>query len=134
MAMIGILMSYGGDWDRGVELAERAMSLNPNHPGWYGFGIVFNHLRLGEYETALERALRVNLPMCFADPYVRAVVYAYLGRSREAKRAAEEFAALWPDGDLATFREIHLDCWFFASPERSALVLEGLRKAGLGFD
>jgi tetratricopeptide (TPR) repeat protein len=34
MAMIGIMMGYGGDWARSVELTTRAMALNPNHPGW----------------------------------------------------------------------------------------------------
>jgi len=134
MAMIGILMSYGGDWGRGVELTHRAMKLNPNHPGWYRFAIVFNQLRLGEYQAALETAQRINLPQYFPDPYVRAVAHAYLGHEREARQAAQEFLALWPDGELARFREVNLDRWFYASPELTQLVLEGLTLAGLEFD
>lgn len=134
MAMIGILMGYGGDWVRGVELAERAMELNPNHPGWYRFGIVFNHLRLGEFEAALESAQRINLPRYFPDPYARALAHAYLGHQREAQQAFEEFLALWPDGDLTTFREVHLDRWFYASPEITKLTLEGLEIAGFEID
>jgi len=134
MAMIGILMSYGGDWERGVELSQRAMALNPNHPGWYRFGIVFNQLRLGEYQAALETAQRINLPQYFADPYVRALAHAYLGHTREAHQAAQEFLALWRDGDLARFKDIHLDRWFYASPELTRLTLEGLTMAGLEFE
>jgi tetratricopeptide (TPR) repeat protein len=134
MAMTGILMGYGGDWERGVELANRAMALNPNHPGWYRFGIVFYQLRQAEYEAALETALRINLPMYFADPYVRAVAHANLGHAREAEQAAQEFLALWPEGDLNRFQTVHLDRWFYASPELSRLTLEGLELAGLDFN
>lgn len=134
MAMIGILMSYGGEWARGVELSRRAMDLNPKHPGWYWFGIVYDHLRLGEYEAALETAQRVNLPRYFADPYVRAIAHAYLGHDQEARQAAQEFLALWPEENLAYFREVHLDRWFFASPELSRLTLEGLALAGVEID
>ena len=134
MAMIGILASYGGEWARGTDLAERAMSLNPNHPGWYRFGIVFNQLRKGEYDKALETAQRVNLPMYFADPYARTLAHAYLGQTEQARQAAQEFLALWPDEDLAYFKEIHLDRWFYASPELISLTLEGLEMAGLEFD
>ena len=134
MAMIGILMGYGGDWARGVELSNRAINLNPNHPGWYRFGIVFNQLRQEEYEAALETAQRINLPMYFADPYVRAVAHAFLGHTREAEQAAQEFLALWGADDLAKFEAVHLDRWFYASPELSRMTLEGLGKAGLEFD
>ena len=134
MAMIGILASYGGEWARGTDLAERAMSLNPNHPGWYRFGIVFNQLRKGEYDKALETAQRVNLPMYFADPYARTLAHAYLGQTDQARQAAQEFLALWPDEDLVYFKEVHLDRWFYASPELISLTLEGLEMAGLEFD
>jgi TolB-like protein/Flp pilus assembly protein TadD len=134
MAMIGILASYGGEWEKGSELAKRAMALNPNHPGWYRFGIVFNQLRTGDYEAALETAQRINLPMYFADPYVRTLAYAYLGRMERARESAREFRVLWPYDDLKYFREIHLDRWFYAAPELISLTLEGLEMAGLEFD
>jgi TolB-like protein len=134
MAMIGILMSYGGDWERGVELSERAMALNPNHPGWYRFGIVFNLLRDGDCEAALDNAQRINLPMYFADPYVRALAHACLGNTREAGAAAQEFLAAWPGLDMNWFREAHLDRWFFASPELVEMTIEGLQQAGIEFN
>jgi TolB-like protein/cytochrome c-type biogenesis protein CcmH/NrfG len=134
MAMIGILRSYGGEWALGTELAEQAMSLNPNHPGWYRFGIVFDELRRGDFEAALETAQRINLPLYFADPYARALAHAYLGQMDEARLAAQEFMALWPYDDLAYFEEIHLDRWFYASPELISLTIEGLEMAGMELD
>ena len=41
------LLAYSGDWERGCALAERAMQLNPRHPGWYWFPLVYNAYRKG---------------------------------------------------------------------------------------
>lgn len=132
MAMIGILIAYGGDWARGLQLAERAMALNPNHPGWYRFGAVFDAFRQGDFEIALDLAQRVNLPLYFPDAYVRAVAHAYLGQDREARQAAQEFLALWPHADLSTFRA-DIGKWFYAQPGLVDLVVQGLQMAGLDF-
>jgi tetratricopeptide (TPR) repeat protein len=133
LAMIGILSCYGGEWDKGVELADRAMSLNPNHPGWYRFGRVFDQLRKGEYQAALETAQRINMPLYFADPYVRALAHVYQGQMDQARQAVQEFLALWPT-DLSYFEEIHLDRWFYHSPELVTMTMEGLEMAGVEFD
>jgi TolB-like protein/Tfp pilus assembly protein PilF len=131
MAMIGIMMGYGGDWVRSVELTTRAMALNPNHPGWYRFNTFFNEYRQGNYEKALAIAQRINMPNYFADPYVRAITYAQLGRTREAEQALDEFRALWPGIDLGALKDQHLNKWMFAQPELIDQVVDGLRKAGL---
>jgi TolB-like protein/Tfp pilus assembly protein PilF len=129
MAMIGIMMAYGGDWDRSVELTTRAMALNPNHPGWYRFNIFFNQYRQGNYSDALDTAQRINMPSYFADPYVRAIAHAQLEHKSEAAEAMQELRALWPDFDLEGFRKDHLDIWIFAQPELIEQILDGLQKA-----
>lgn len=131
MAMIGIMMGYGGDWERSVELTTRAMALNPNHPGWYRFNTFFNEYRQGNYEAALAIAQRVNMPNYFADPYVRAMTHAQLGHAEEAAKALSEFRALWPGVNLRTLKEEHLGKWFFAQPALIDQVIDGLKKAGM---
>ena len=131
LAMIGIMMGYGGDWVRSVELTTRAMELNPTHPGWYRFNTFFNEYRQRRYEAALAIAERINMPDYFADPYARAMTHAQLGHADEATRALDEFRALWPGITLEYLREHHLQKWFFAQPELIEHTLEGLRKAGL---
>src|SRR5262249_38223480 len=37
IAFLGELLTYSGDFKRGLALAERAKQLNPNHPGWYWY-------------------------------------------------------------------------------------------------
>lgn len=110
------------------------VALNPNHPGWYRFSTFFDAFRQERYAEALDIAQRVNLPAYFPDPYTRAIAHAGLGHEREARQAAREFLALWPDGDLAVFSEKHLGRWFYAQPELAAAVIEGLERAGLDFD
>lgn len=134
MAMIGILRSFSGEWERGAHLARKAMSLNPNHPGWYHMGIVFDELRRSEFHAALATAKRIDMPQFHSDALVRTLSHAYLGQMREARQAAQEFLALWPDQDLDYFRRVQLDRWFFASPELITLSVQGLEMAGLQFD
>ena len=131
MAMIGIVIGYGGDWKRSVELTTRAMELNVNHPGWYRFNTFFNAYRQGHYEEALAIAERINMPGYFADPYARAITNAKLGRSDEAARALDELRALWPGVSLQLMRDDHLSKWFYAQPELAEMVLEGLEEAGM---
>ena len=131
MAMIGIMMGYGGDWVRSVELTTRAMELNANHPGWYRFNTFFDAYRQGRYEEALAIADRISIPTYFADAYVRAMTYAKLGRSEEAARALDEFRALLPGINLRLLRENHLNKWFYAQPELVDMVVDGLTEAGL---
>jgi TolB-like protein/Tfp pilus assembly protein PilF len=131
MAFIGIMTAYTGDWERGRELSTRAREINPNHPGWYLFGDIFQEYLLGNYEQALALAERVNLPGYFADPYCRAIIHARLGNEDEAAKALDEFRALWPNVTLQYMREEHLVKWFYADPELIEQIMVGMRMAGL---
>ena len=130
LAMIGIMLGYGGDWVRSVELTQRAMALNPNHPGWYRFNTFFNEYRQEHYEKALDIALRINMPGYFPEAYVRAATYAQLGKQEKANRALGELKALWPGVNIQLLKP-HMDKWFYAQPDLYEQILEGLRKAGL---
>lgn len=130
-AMIGIMTAYTGDWKRGREMTARARAINPNHPGWYLFGDIFEEYLLGNYRQALALAERVNLPGYFADPYCRAIAHARLGNSEEAAKALDDFLALWPDATLEYMRDAHLDKWFYAVPELIQQTLVGMQMAGL---
>jgi len=133
LAMLGILMGYAGDWDRGIEMTTRAMDLNPDHPGWYRFCTFFYQYLQGDYDKALEIAERVNMPSYFADPYARCIAHAQLGHEKNAKDALAEFQAAWPDAEK-TFINQHFNRWLFAQPELVERVREGFAKAGLEFD
>jgi TolB-like protein len=131
MAMIGIMTAYTGDWVHGRELSARARAINPNHPGWYLFGDIFEEYLLGNYTQALALAERVNLPGYFADPYSRAIAHARLGNEEEAAKALEEFQLLWPNATLQYLHKDHLVKWFYSEPELIEEVMIGMRLAGL---
>jgi regulator of sirC expression with transglutaminase-like and TPR domain len=131
--MLGILMGYAGDWERGLEMTARAMRLNPDHPGWYRYCSFFHAYLQGDYERALEITERVNMPSYFADPYTRCIAHAQLGHERQAREALEELLAQWPDAQR-TFRKNHFERWMFSQPDLVARVEEGFAKAGLRFD
>lgn len=52
LANVGTMLAYSGDWERGCALIEKAMQLNPRHPGWYWFPFSTTHTA---NETIAER-------------------------------------------------------------------------------
>ena len=130
MAMLGILMGYGGDWERSVELTTAAMKLNPHHPGWYRFNIFFNEYRQGNYVKALNIAQRINMPEYWADPLAQALAHAELGNTAKAQAAARSLIGVWPEFEVGYYKH-GLRNWIYAQPELVQRIDESLRKAGL---
>jgi TolB-like protein/Flp pilus assembly protein TadD len=130
MAMIGILLGYAGDWDAGVDLVERAMELNPLHPGWYRFSPFMNAYRMGRDAEALEIAQQINMPEYWGDPLARTLALAQLGDSEGTQDAVCDLLRVWPRFE-SDYKRVGLEPWVFAVPELEARILEGLGKAGL---
>jgi TolB-like protein/Flp pilus assembly protein TadD len=128
IAFMGILMAYAGDWDHGLALAERAMSLNPHHPGWYRLGSFFGAYRKKDYRAALDIALKVNMPSYYYTHASTAAAYGQLGEREAAQAALRELLALKPD--FASVAREDYGKWF-VSGELVEHILDGLRKAGL---
>jgi tetratricopeptide (TPR) repeat protein len=126
-AYLGTLIATTGDWDRGCEMVESAMQLNPNCPGYFYTVRCWNSYRLGKYEEVLEELARINMPSYFHYPAMQAAALAQLGRYEEAKKAVQGLLALRPD--FATEARSEYGKWY--SPEQAEPILEGLRKAGL---
>jgi len=127
IALIGELVTYTGDEERGMELAQRAKQLNPNHPGWYWYTDFYHAYRHGDYREALGFALKANMPSHYAMYMLTAAAYGQLGEHENAAKAVRELLRLRHD-----FASIVLwqtkKVW---EPEYGERFLEGLRKAGL---
>jgi len=130
-AFMGILMAYAGQWDEGCALAEKAMQLNSQHPGWYRFSIFLNAYRKKDYSAALDIALKINMPTYFFTHASLASVYGQLGDWEAARQAVRELLAQKPDF-AATARE-EWGRWVGPGELLEHLV-DGLRKAGLDVD
>ena len=127
VAGLGGMMAYAGDWEYGCAQVERALRLNPQHPGGYWFALFYNAYRQGDYRGALSVGLKINLPDFFAYHEAMASVYGQLGDSEAADRSVRELLRLKPDFVLSAREEIGK--WF--DRDCTEHLIDGLRKAGL---
>jgi TolB-like protein/Tfp pilus assembly protein PilF len=124
---LGLCMAYAGDWDRGCALSERAMQLNPSHPGKLWYPICVNKYRQGDYLGALDIALRINTPDIHYLPMLMAAASGQLGNRDAAGKALQELLRLRPD--YSAVARDDLGKWF--APELVEHLIDGLCKAGL---
>jgi TolB-like protein/Tfp pilus assembly protein PilF len=127
IALLGAYIAYAGEWERGCDLVDQTLNLNPNHPGWYWFGPFFNAYRKRDYSGALNFALKINLPGLYSAHIVLAAAYGQLGQRDEASKAVQELLRLRPD--IAKIARPALMMRF--DPELVEHLIDGLRKAGL---
>ncbi len=126
-AFLGCGLAFSGDWVRGCALAKRARELNPHHPPWFWFADTFNAYRQGDYATALETALKINMPGYHWAYVVRAASYAQLGQTDAAAKVVGELLAARPD--FAKIGRAEMGKW--TVPDLVEHFVDGLRKAGL---
>jgi serine/threonine-protein kinase len=127
LALLGSMLAFSGDWERGCVLVERAAQLNPRHPGWYWFPLFYNAYRKGDYRGALAVGLKFNLPGYFGTHEVMAAAYGQLGEHDAASQSLRELLTLAPN--FAQWARAHKEKWL--APELVEHVMDGLRKAGL---
>ena len=127
LAYLGFLIAYSGDWERGCALVEQARQLNPHHPGWYWFPSVFNAYRKRDYRSAVDVALKVNMPGFWRTHAAFAAAYGQLGELDAAHNAVRDLLAIRPD--FAVVAREELGKWW--DPELVKHLIEGFRKAGL---
>ena len=84
-----MVLAYSGEWDRGVQIVERAIDLNPHHPGWVHYVLATNHYRNGEYEKALLAAKRSNITQFVWTSLCVAVAAGQLGLTADAQAALD---------------------------------------------
>jgi len=128
IAALSLYLTMVGDWQRGVKMMDKAMRLNPHHPGWYHIVRFMNFYRQGKNDLALIEARRFNTPEYFWDPLIRSAVLGQLDRRAQAKKAVDELLALVPDfkrrGQSLIRRFAYLD-------KHVDALQDGLRSAGL---
>jgi adenylate cyclase len=127
IAFVGELLTYTGDWKRGLELAGRAKQLNPHHPGWYWYADFYHSHLQRDFRGAIASLLRANMPGHWGFHAGLAACHAQLGERDAAGKALLELLRLRPDF-AATVRAEFAKWW---TPEYGELFIDGLRKAGL---
>lgn len=115
-------------WEEALPLLEESYSANPAQPGGYRVGFFLWHFAHGRFEEALAAARLINAPSVPYGHLAVAVAAAELGLREQAAEAVA--ALLGVDPDYGTRVAADLESRHVA-PELIALLIAGLRKAGL---
>jgi adenylate cyclase len=128
LAHYGTRLAVMGEWERGLSLIDKATTINPLHPQWYGFAEAIYRYDRREYALAAAQLAKIDMPRFLWSHLLRAATWAQLGQAEEAAAASRALLALQPDFEN---RAINLmRHWQF--PERLLHhLVDGLRKAGL---
>ena len=127
----GWMRACRGEPEAAIERHARAMRLSPLDPNIFQMqsGMAYANLLLRRYDEAsawAEQAFRGQLDYLPAAAFL-AASHALAGRTKEARPGIERLRRIDP-----TLRLSNLEGWFvFFRPQDSAIVVDGLRKAGL---
>jgi adenylate cyclase len=128
VAALGMHLWMTGEHDQGKNLMEKAMALNPHHPGWCYMVSYCHHYRNGDFSNALADAQKINSPELYIDPLFRAAAYGQLDNGDAGKSAVTELISLSPDFKRCG-REIMKRLFFL--DEHVDMLWDGLEKAGI---
>jgi adenylate cyclase len=121
----GDALAYSGQPERGLELLQKAMRLNPYCPDWYLWCLADAYDTMGRSDDVVATVRRMHDPS--EGQRLLAANYAHLGMMKDAAGAAREVMRLHPRFTISEWRE--------RPPYRDEAPLErfveGLRKAGL---
>jgi len=116
-----------GHPERGVELAERALQLNPHYPEWYVLALRSVYLFAGNFDKAVEYANLVKTPFAIDYTFI-AISEAYRGDIAAAKSASLNVLRLDPDWTAEGWISAQGG---FARDKESDLFAVGAQRAGL---
>jgi adenylate cyclase len=126
---LGLFLWHSGRVEMGVSLMKKAIALAPNPPPWYYGVLSLEPYRTGDYDKALELAIRSETPGNQWTYFQIAIAYGQLGRATEARAAVEELLKVNPA--FKTDLDAILDIWAIGLPGEVDHWIEGLEKAGL---
>jgi adenylate cyclase len=128
-AYLAEVLNFAGRPDEAIGFAKKAMRLDPNYPPPMAFHLAHSYFLLRRYDeeiAALQDALRRSPSFLPARAWL-AVVYAELGREKDARAEVAEILRISPRFSLESYRE-KLPYKHQADLDR---LITGLRKAGL---
>ncbi|MEO3431041.1 tetratricopeptide repeat protein [Pelagibius sp. CAU 1746] len=128
LADLGLWMGYSGAWKQGEEWVTRAKLINPKHQSWVDYIWHLHAYLEGDYETARDVAVKMNLPGNYMVQASLTAAYAMNGEQAKAEQALAHLLKIRPDypaDPRAPFRSRGMP------EELIEGLMEGLRKAGL---
>lgn len=126
-AFAGWCLALAGQWERGLKILAQNKKIMQLYLGWLHHAPFLNYYQQGQYEYALDEAVKMNVPMLVWDPLDRAAALGQLGDRDNAIMAVNEIILLHPD--LIDDPRRYLNCYIMQD-ELVDHVIEGLIKAG----
>ena len=123
----GFWYAIGGEYEKGVELIDNSIELNPFFPSWFFFAHFLLNIHIENYNKAVEYAELISIPNCFWSPLVRTISSGLVGKKTEASQNYQELLLLKPDFSTKAHEYIS---FFAPSEEILSRFLEGLTVAG----
>jgi TolB-like protein len=127
LADYGVHLTMCDDWNRGRLLMKISLSLDPEPPDWFWFPYFAWHFERGEFDEALEYALRAPNPEFYWTHCMHVLAYAAMGMKSEAAEAMSRLLEMHPEFPGQAREE--LARW--VGPDRIERVLAVLYAAGL---
>jgi adenylate cyclase len=127
---VGGMMAFSGEYDRGLELIEKGIALNPYHPEWWYYGVTAAHWSNGRRDEAAAAISRVNQPDLFWTHFWRVIVFTELSDDVNAKAALADLERTYPGFSIETYR-IKEAPPFLPTQEYLERAIAALRKAGV---
>ncbi|MGQ3296443.1 MAG: tetratricopeptide repeat protein, partial [Shinella sp.] len=125
---LGTRIAFSGPWERGADLLDRAIKLNPGGAGYYFGTRALIASMLQDQDKAVRLIRKADLKKFPLFHGVAAVIYSEAGLLDEAKREGEVFMKMRPDylpNIVAENRKRNL------SSQDSMRIIVALRRAGL---
>ena len=130
LGLLGLLVHHSGEIERGTQMVEAAMQLNPHYPPVFRSPAFLNAYAQGKYAEALELAVRFNMPGFFHAHALRAAALGQLGQHEAGQQAVEQLLAVRP----AFATSVRRDYGIWWDEKTVEHLVDGLRKAGLKVD
>ncbi|MGO6737862.1 adenylate cyclase [Rhizobium ruizarguesonis] len=128
MGEFGTRLAIAGQWQRGADLLDQAIALNPGSGGFYHGTRALAAYMLRDNRTAVLEIRQANMQKFPLFHVVAAVIYAEAGMMDDARREGQVFVSMRPDFLPNVVTELAMRNM---QPQDRDRLIEGLRKAGM---
>jgi adenylate cyclase len=130
VALLGIVLNYGGKFKEAVSMFKKSIFLNPKPADWYYHQLAASYLALGKLDraaSAFSQSTRINPDSLLAHAGL-AAVYGCEKRDTEAREAANEVLRLDPQFTCAFWTKTLP----FLDARENEKLTEAMKRVGLG--
>jgi len=130
LGLLGMYIAWSGEWQRGLEMVDKARQLNPNFPDYYYLVPGYAAFASRDYQGALDELRKASMPGYPPYQVLLASSLAKLDRRADAAVELQNLKQIQPDLSVETAHALISKNFPFL-PGLVEDVVSGLEKAGL---